>query len=111
MEWEYRKDDTGQWVPTGWQYPSLNGKGALRYSVKAEVKILDFAPRFAADAFAPKSPVLSHVVVFKDGEKQDEYLIRPDGSKRALLAAERRKSYQEVIKTNADGTPYPPAKK
>ena len=95
LDWEYRKDDTGQWVPTGWQYTSLNGKGALRYSVKAEVKKIDFTPKFAADAFAPKAPVSSHVVVYKDGEKQDEYLIRPDGSKRALLAAERRKSYQD----------------
>lgn len=75
------------------------------------MKKLDLAPKFAAEAFAPKARPGSHVNEYKDGENKGNYLIRADGSKRLLLAAERSKPFDEIAKTNADGTPYVPAKK
>jgi hypothetical protein len=111
LDWEYRKDDQGRWVPSGWQRTTLNPKGAVTYTTKAEVKKLELDHTFAADAFAPKPPPSSHVTVYENGDTKEEYLLRPDGSKRPLKPSERDKDYNEVIKTNADGTPYVPAKK
>ncbi|MCI0703834.1 MAG: hypothetical protein L0241_22470, partial [Planctomycetia bacterium] len=111
FEWEYRRDDKKRWVPSGWEYKRLEVDGTATQTVKAEVKKLELDHKFADDAFAPKPPPFSRVVVFEDGDTKEEYLLRPDGSKRSLKPSERAKDFNEVIKTNADGTPYVPPKK
>ena len=45
------------------------------------------------------------------GERKEENLVRPDGSKRSMKPSERDRNYDELAKTNADGTVYVPAKK
>ena len=111
LDWDYHKDNKGQWVLKGWQSTNLSAKGAINNVVKAEVKKLELNHKFAADAFAPIPPVSSYVNVYEDGDRKEEYLLRPDGSKRRLKTAERDKDFNELSKTNADGTPYVPAKK
>ena len=111
LDWDYHKDNKGQWVLKGWQRTNLSAKGAINYVVKAEVKKLELGHKFAADAFAPKSPPASLVTVFEDGVVKEDYLIRPNGSKRTVAAGDRDKDLNELSKTNADGTPYVPAKK
>ena len=49
--------------------------------------------------------------MYVDKNKKEEYLVRPDGSKRPLEPSERDKDLDELAKTNADGTPYVPKKK
>lgn len=110
LEWRYREDATGAAVLAGWTYRDLFADPTDTREFVAEVKRLDLAPKFAAGAFAPKPTPSSHVIIREGGVEKDEYLLRPDGSKRPLKASERDKSFDELIKTNADGTPYVPAK-
>jgi hypothetical protein len=78
---------------------------------KAEVRKLEFDVKFPPNAFAPNPPPASHVMVYADRAPKEEYLVRADGTKRPLAAAERDKHFDELAKTNADGTPYVPKKK
>ena len=94
-----------------WEHSSRRADGTLVYVTKAEVKKLEFDVKFAADAFAPNPPPANHVTVYVDRIQKEEYLIRPDGSKRAVAADERDKNFDDLAKTNADGTLYLPAKK
>ncbi len=110
-DWLYRKDEKGQWLPTGWEMAHVDRDGREYSTVKAEVKRLVFAPRFADTEFVCDPPTGSWVTVSEDGMLKDEYLIRPDGSKRPLNVRERNDRYAELIKTNIDGTPYIPVKK
>ncbi|AMV27425.1 hypothetical protein VT84_23700 [Gemmata sp. SH-PL17] len=112
-EWEYRKDDQGRWVPSGWQITTLGPRGAVATIIKAEVKKLELDHKFAAGAFTPTPPPGSHVVTWENGASKDEYLVRADGSKRELKASEIKGNlkFDELIKTNTDGTRYVPAKK
>jgi hypothetical protein len=114
-EWEYRKNDKGQWVPTGWQYTRFSGKRGKDYVVtsttKATMKKLELGVTFPADAFSTQPPLRSHVFVSKAGKRQEAYLIRPDGSKRPLSEAEELWNPDNLAKTNADGTPYVAPKK
>lgn len=110
LDCEYRKDDKGRWTLTGWRHTALDAKGAARTITKAEVKKPEFAPKFAPEAFAPKPPVSSNVTVYDGGETKENYLIRADGSKRVIAAAEFGKDNADLAKTNADGTPYVPKK-
>jgi hypothetical protein len=111
VDYAYRQDEKGRWMLSGWATRRLGPKEAVQSTYKAEVKKLELAPKFAADAFAPNPPPGSHVMPYKNGMKQEEHLVRQDGSKRAIKAAEENKSYDELAKTNADGTPYVPKKK
>ena len=111
LDWTYQKGEKERWTPSGWESKRVDKGGTTTQATKAEVKKLDLAPKFAAEAFAPKARPGSHVNEYKDGENKGNYLIRADGSKRLLLAAERSKPFDEIAKTNADGTPYVPAKK
>ena len=79
VDYAYRQDDKGRWLLKGWTYTRLGQKGAVEYTLKATVKKLELDHKFAADAFAPKPPVGSHVTVYEDGQEKDAYLIRPDG--------------------------------
>jgi hypothetical protein len=110
FEWGYRQDDE-RWVPTGWEMKQLEPDGSLTRHSKAKVTKLGFNVSFAESVFTPPPPPKFYVLVTKDGRLNEEYLIRSDGSKRSLNPAEREKDYDEVAKTNADGTPYVPAKK
>ena len=96
---------------SGWEVTRTGKGGAVELVLNAEVKALDLAPKFAADAFAPEPPRMSEVTVYADGVEKERYLVRADGSTRTVATAELRKSYDELAKTNADGTPYTPAKK
>ncbi len=111
VDYAYRQDDKGRWLLKGWTYTQRGQKDALQYTMKAEVKKLELGHTFAADAFAPKPPPGSFVTVYDDGAEKDAYLVRTDGTKRSVAADEQNKSYDELAKTNADGTPYVPAKK
>lgn len=98
-------------MPTGWESKQIESDRTIPRTTKAEVKKWEFDPKFLADAFAPNPPRSSHVTVYSDGEKKEEYLIRPDGSKRQTKSSERNKAYDELIQTNADGTLYVPSRK
>jgi hypothetical protein len=111
QDYEYRKDDKRGWVLSRWERTSKRRGGTVAYILKAEVKKLEFDVKFTDEAFAPKPPPSSHVALYKNGQVVEQYLIRPDGSKRPLKADERNKNFDEVAKTNADGTPYAPPKK
>jgi hypothetical protein len=111
LDWAYRKNEAGRWVPSGWEFRHVDRDGATAIAIKAEVKKLEFDPTFAADAFAPNPPPSSHVTVYEGAEVKEDYLVRPDGSKRPLKRAEYAKDFTELAQTNADGTPYAPAKK
>jgi hypothetical protein len=111
VDWTYRKNEAGRWVPSGWEFRRVGRDGATATAVKAEVKKLEFDLSFAADAFAPKPPPSSRVTVSEGSAVKEDYLVRLDGSKRPLKRAEYDKDFTELAKTNADGTPYVPAKK
>jgi hypothetical protein len=111
FEWEYRLDDRKRWVPAGWEMKQTASDGSVVRATRAEVKKLDLAPKLAAGAFAPTPPPSSWVMVYEDGVQKEEYLVRADGSKRPLKGSERTANFDELSKTNADGTPYVPAKK
>jgi hypothetical protein len=111
LDWVYHKDGKGQWTLSGWESKRTDKAGAVKWAAKAEVKKLELDHKFAAGAFSPKPPPGSHVSVYEEDELKEEYLVRPDGSKRELKQSERNKSFDELSKTNADGTPYVPTKK
>jgi hypothetical protein len=111
QELEYRKEEKRGWVLSGWERTGHRRDGSVVYSLKSEVKKLEFDVKFAVDAFSPNPPPASHVIVYADRAQKEEYLVRADGTVRLLKASEREKNFDELAKTNADGTPYVPPKK
>jgi hypothetical protein len=110
FDWKYRQEKD-RWLLAGWEVTWVELDGSSSLYAKVEVKKWESVPKFAADAFSPKLPPSSHITVYFNGKQKEEYLIRPDGSKRQTKSSERNKTYDELVKTNADGTPYVPPKK
>jgi hypothetical protein len=100
----YALGDCGLWLPQQWTLDTyaLNDTDAVSESIAAEVVSIEINVPLTQDDFALEFPARARVY---DQLSREEYIIRPDGSKKILPEGTGALSYDDLLKDELQTTP------
>jgi hypothetical protein len=100
----YRNDAALGWVPTSWKIVNHHHDGKLFCSINAELATtefnLDAEPGLFDFEFPPGTLV-------SDEKKREHYVLRRDGTKRAIVGKELSSPYEKLLDSDSDATQLP----
>lgn len=93
----YEKDSSGRWLPNSWIHTQKNRTGGVLLTVNAKVTECEVCGPVDSDLFDTKPPNNSRVTEFRPDGKTEQYVIRPDGNRRDVLAGEETLSHSHLV--------------
>ncbi|MDY3561066.1 hypothetical protein R5W23_002325 [Gemmata sp. JC673] len=104
-DFSYAAHDRLGWSPTGWRWSAVVRKGGtVALSVRATVTEFEVEASIQPMAFDTSAPPNS-LVEDATGEKLERYVVRPDGSRRAVAPGEMHKPFEVLLATEPGGGP------